>query len=155
MIRKAIKLVLVILLMGIIFSFSSDNGTASTKKSDGVIVRCAEFFMRRQLTEKERKEFVNILVVPVRKGAHFTVYLILGLLVFSYIKEFGIVQYKAILLSIGICFLYACSDEIHQLFVSGRSGKILDVIIDTLGASIGTFIYLGISKLLNKEKNYE
>lgn len=44
-------------------------------------------------------------------------------------------------LSILICMLYACSDEIHQLFVSGRSGKVLDVCIDTFGSLMGIFIY--------------
>ena len=49
--------------------------------------------------------------------------------------------YKSILLSIGISFLYACSDEIHQLFVPGRSGNILDVLIDTVGASVGVLVF--------------
>ena len=30
------------------------------------------------------------------------------------------------------------TDEIHQLFVPGRDGNIIDVGIDTLGAMIGT-----------------
>jgi VanZ family protein len=30
-------------------------------------------------------------------------------------------------------FFYACSDEIHQLFVLGREGAFRDVIIDTVG----------------------
>ena len=38
-------------------------------------------------------------------------------------------------------FIYACSDEIHQLFIRGRSGEILDVLIDTLGGFTSSFIY--------------
>ena len=35
--------------------------------------------------------------------------------------------------------VYASSDEIHQIFVSGRSGNIKDVIIDTCGSYLGIF----------------
>ena len=39
--------------------------------------------------------------------------------------------------SIIVCALYAASDELHQLFISGRSGEIRDVVIDSIAASIG------------------
>ena len=155
MIRKAIKLVMILIWMGLIFMFSNDNATISTKKSDGVIISSAQFFMRRQLNDKEKEQIINILVVPVRKCAHFTLYLILGLLVFGFLKEFGISWYKVLLITIGICFLYSCSDEVHQLFVPGRSCEIFDVFIDTMGSFVGSLLYFGISKLLNKEKIYE
>ena len=48
---------------------------------------------------------------------------------------------------------YACTDEFHQLFVPGRSGQITDVMIDTLGGSIGVLIISVITlikKLLKK-----
>ncbi|MBA2342190.1 MAG: VanZ family protein [Thermoleophilaceae bacterium] len=35
-----------------------------------------------------------------------------------------------------ITVAYAASDEFHQTFVSGRSGKPLDVLIDSAGAAI-------------------
>ncbi|MEK7141801.1 MAG: VanZ family protein [Patescibacteria group bacterium] len=37
---------------------------------------------------------------------------------------------------------YAASDEIHQLFVPSREGRLRDVIIDAIGAG-GVWIYLG------------
>ncbi|MGI6209534.1 MAG: VanZ family protein [Anaerolineae bacterium] len=37
---------------------------------------------------------------------------------------------------LGLCFLYACSDEVHQYFVPGRVADVLDVAADTLGASL-------------------
>ena len=33
-------------------------------------------------------------------------------------------------------FLYACTDEFHQLFVPGRAGRFTDVLIDTTGGII-------------------
>ena len=53
---------------------------------------------------------------------------------------------KLILYSMLICFLYACTDEFHQLFVYGRSAEIKDVLIDSFGSLTSillcNFIYL-------------
>ena len=43
---------------------------------------------------------------------------------------------KILFYSILFCFIYACSDEIHQLFLDGRTAKVLDVCIDTCGSSL-------------------
>ena len=71
----------------------------------------------------------------------FTIYLILGLIFISLLKEYNILDKRSVIYTIIFVFIYACSDEIHQLFVSGRSGEILDVLIDTTGGFIGTMIY--------------
>lgn len=47
---------------------------------------------------------------------------------------------KILIISILMCVIYACSDEIHQLFVFGRSGEIRDVLIDFIGSFIGILI---------------
>lgn len=146
---KVIKLILVIGWMGLIFAFSNDTGIQSTKKSDGFIIRLVESVLRKDLSEIEKEKWVNYLVRPVRKGAHFGVYLILGILVFSLVREF-FSGYKTILLAIGISFLYSCSDEIHQLLIPGRSGQISDIVLDTIGASIGVILFSLIVKKKNK-----
>ena len=43
------------------------------------------------------------------------------------------------------CLLYAATDEYHQTFVPGRSGRVSDVLVDLLGSAIGT---LGILLIL-------
>ena len=54
------------------------------------------------------------------------------------------IQYP-LAMSIFLSFLYACTDEIHQIFVPGRSAQFRDVLVDTLGASFGaTITYLTI-----------
>ena len=57
-----------------------------------------------------------------------------------------------ILLSLIFSFLYACTDELHQIFVPGRSAQFRDVLIDTLGASFGTLITYLTIKLFTKIK---
>ena len=80
--KKIIKLILIILWMGVIFSFSSDDADKSTIKSDGVIIKITETALNKKLSDKEKKEYTTKYIVPVRKSAHFTLYFILGILVF-------------------------------------------------------------------------
>ena len=133
MLRGMIKFILIVLCMLLIFSFSTDNSEESSSKSDGLIVKISEIFTGRKLKENERNKYIDKYVVLVRKSAHFTIYLILGLLILSFIREFRVVDYRAVLLSVFLTFLYACSDEVHQLFVPGRSGEFLDVLLDSVG----------------------
>lgn len=157
MYRKVIKLILILLVMLTIFLFSSDNGIKSTKKSDIVIVKTTQFFLGKKLSGKEYQRYIESFVVPVRKSAHFFIYFVLGILMISFVGEFRNINYIALLISISICFLYACSDEVHQLFVSGRSGEACDVFIDTFGSFFGVIIYfICYTKYRKvKEKKYE
>jgi VanZ family protein len=65
----------------------------------------------------------------LRKGAHMTEYAILALLLFRALGS----ELSAFLFGLA----YAVSDEIHQLFVSGRHGSPLDVAIDAAGLLLG------------------
>jgi VanZ family protein len=67
----------------------------------------------------------------LRKLAHATAFGILALLLLRAVRS----PEAALLLT----FLYAISDEIHQTFVRGRSGRPLDVLIDTAGAAVALF----------------
>ncbi len=155
MLKKIIKIFLIIIWMGVIFAFSSDTGEASTKKSDSIIINIYQIFNKKELKEKDKEKIINSVVYPVRKIAHLSEYLILGFLITSLVSEYTLIDRKAILLSIILCIIYASSDEIHQLFSVGRSARILDVIIDTIGSSIGTLFYFIIDKKLLRRKLYE
>ena len=65
----------------------------------------------------------------LRKLAHMTEYAILGALLLRALSRPW--------LAIVIGALYAMSDEIHQHFVRGRHGAWYDVVIDTVGVTIG------------------
>jgi len=39
-----------------------------------------------------------------------------------------------------IAVLYAATDEFHQSFTPGRTSRVTDVMIDSVGAAIGSFI---------------
>ena len=141
MIRKVIKIILVLLWMVMIFLLSNEEAVKSSKKSEGLIIKSVELFTGKSLSDQEKEKVLKYLVFPVRKCAHLSLYLILGILVISLLREYMVINTKLVLLSLLICFLYACSDEIHQLFVPGRSGEVRDVLIDTLGACLGVSFY--------------
>lgn len=136
--------------MGVIFSFSSDNGDVSENKSDSVILKIYHIFDKDELSPKEKQHIIDLFVTPVRKLAHFSEYFILGLLIISFINEFRQLELKYLLIAIILCALYAVSDEIHQLFSDGRAGRVLDVLIDTLGSTTAIFSYY---KIMRRKKS--
>ena len=139
--KKTISIISLILWMIIIFSFSSANANKSTGTSDKVITTMIE--IKDKITDQETPISEKEIIVKnssfyVRKIAHITEYLILGLLMFNALKQFNILNiYYAIIL----CILYSCTDEFHQLFINGRSGSFRDVLIDTIGILLGTYLY--------------
>lgn len=153
MIKKIIKIIIVLICMFTIFMFSSDNDVESNKKSDGVIINAYKIFLRKNLSKKEQKYYIEKYVTYVRKTAHFLIYLILGLSIISLIKEYREVDTKAIIIALMISVIYAASDELHQTFIPGRSGEIRDIIIDSLGSLTGIYIYYLYSKI--RRKKYE
>lgn len=141
MLKKIIKFTLVICCMLIIFIFSNDSGVASSKKSDKVIIDLVGVVSHKKVSDKDRDKYIEKYVFIIRKCAHFTIYLILGILVISLLSEYRVVNFKTVLYTLLIVFLYACSDELHQLFIIGRSSEIRDVLIDSSGGFIGSYIY--------------
>ena len=62
-------------------------------------------------------------------------------------KIFNNSEKKRVCICLVMGFLYACSDEIHQLFSQGRSGKAVDVFIDTMGVLNGILLVMLICKI--------
>lgn len=141
--KKIIYKILIITWMIIIFMFSNQPADESTKLSDGFISTTIGNIYKifdNDVTEEKLTQIKEKYTTPVRKTAHFTIYLILGTLTILLLKEYDIENRKRIILAILICLLYATSDEIHQLFIPGRSGELKDVLIDTSGSALGILI---------------
>lgn len=137
--KKTIKLILVLLWMMLIFMFSNQKADDSSKLSDGLIVKVANVFVKEDLSVEKKEIILEKYTTIVRKAAHFTIYLILGVLVINLLMEYNIKH--IILIPLIICLLYSISDEFHQLFIVGRSGEVRDVLIDTIGALTGIYGY--------------
>lgn len=128
--KKRINLLLLIIWMIVIFMMSSFNATESSSQS-GAIVNIISSILNINNLE--------LLSLIIRKLAHFTEYIILGILAINCFKDYNLKH--IFIISLIFCIFYACSDEIHQLFVPGRSGNIIDVTIDSVGALTGTIVY--------------
>ena len=151
--KKTILKILIILWMILIFMFSNQPAEESSKLSDGVIEKTIGNIYKtthKNTTEEKQNEIKEKYTHIVRKTAHFTIYLILGLLVSTLLKQYNLTTKQIIIYSILICMTYAITDEIHQIFVNGRSGEIKDVLIDTCGSTVGILI---LSKINKKNKD--
>ena len=71
------------------------------------------------------------------KSAHACEYAALSVLFFVNYKKKSRKIKQIVGMSALSTALYAVTDEIHQLFVPGRSGQITDVILDSCGGLIG------------------
>lgn len=146
---KVVKICFLVLWMALIFSFSNQKDVESSNVSDSFIDRTVVKIYKifnENITKEKENEIIEKYTYPIRKLAHYTLYFILGILSFLVVKDYSINK-KLIIYSLLICFLYACSDEFHQLFIIGRSARVLDVIIDTFGS----FCSISIFYIFNKE----
>ena len=161
--KKIIEsIILVIIWMIVIFIFSAMPSDESNEKSKYVISKAVQTVEKTtekstsneninnqetEINDKSEKEtqvknrntrITNELNAPLRKYAHASVYFVLCIFITNAILEIkNKLKLKYSIISILISFLYACTDEFHQIFVQGRTGQFTDVLIDTSGAIIG------------------
>ncbi|HFC76640.1 MAG TPA: hypothetical protein ENJ27_00180 [Candidatus Moranbacteria bacterium] len=115
----------VLLWLFLIFSLSSMKGNATHKN-------------------------IDIWFYIERKGAHIMEYFILTILLLRLFSYEKVERIKAIIFAGGISLLWAFSDEVHQLFVFGREGKISDVGIDFIGIFLAITLNLILVKYRRK-----
>lgn len=151
--KQIIILILIIAWMVGMFMFSSQMSTKSTQTSGKFIGYVADkLSVTKNMSNIQRTQFIRRMQPPVRKLAHFSLYAVGGMLTFAFMNEFKISTKKKILFSILLCCAYSITDEVHQLFVPGRSGEVRDVLIDTSGAILGIAIFYSAKNFLRKFK---
>lgn len=122
--------------MFFIFMMSHTPGNTSSKQSNIIV----ELIIQILPIARDTLSFI------VRKCAHMSEYAILLLLIYK--------SYPKLSIAFITTFIYACSDEFHQLFIPGRAGLFQDVIIDCTGALIMLLIIYIKNKKTNKDKLY-
>lgn len=140
--KKVIHWLLICVWMVVIFSFSAAPAKTSQKTSNVLTERIVTIVVRNynSLTAEKKEALLSQLSYFVRKSAHFSEYLILGLLMYLAFRLHNISSKKQILLSLAVSLLYSISDELHQLFVPGRGSRFTDVLIDFSGICVGVFL---------------
>ena len=112
--RKAIPIILVILIAIEIFYFSSISAVPSTKPESPI----------------------NLSVIY-----HAIVFFLFTFFLMASIKNKNKFKIKYLILVFTISLVYAISDEVHQIFVPGRFSDIKDVLIDLIGILFAILIY--------------
>lgn len=152
--RLAIYSVLTIVCMVAIFAFSSQNAELSQELSDGLLAKLKAFIaLLPSLSGQGAKH-------DIRKYAHIFEFCMLGIsssllmteLSFDINRRWFRSLPTSLLTSWLFCVFYACTDELHQFFVPGRSAQISDVGVDSAGAFIGCILVLIICLVTAKAK---
>ena len=125
----------------VIWHFSAQNGDMSQDLSDGFSAGLFWVLERLGLAEKERiLDWIVAMAYPVRKCAHFAEYFILGLLATAHFHVGWPLMERKFLKAWIFVFLAASADEIHQLFVPGRSGMARDVLLDSAAGAVSILV---------------
>lgn len=143
--------VLAIVWMCIIFAFSAQTKEESGEVSHSVtyqMVNSTSIFFHLGLSEERVQEIANAIEGFVRKMAHMTEYGILSVLIFIWIGQWEMSLLRRGGTASGAAAVYAATDEIHQLFVPGRSGRFTDVCIDSAGAVLGVLVFVLLVKIV-------
>ena len=140
--KHTIHLIITLAIMAFIFVNSAMPGEISSKESNFFVLIAARWIHVDPW----------ILGFYVRKTAHFTEYMVLGLAMTVTVRDklisqslgggSGKTHSTVALVSWIICTLYAGTDELHQYFVPGRACSLRDVCIDSAGALLGVLIML-------------
>ena len=147
--KKIITFILIVLWMILIFYLSNQVSTESSKLSGGLTHKILEVLHMLDGKTIEQQEVIETII---RKLAHFFLYTLGGILILVHINLYKITDKRKVIISWIIGTAYAITDELHQLFVPGRSGEIRDVFIDSLGVIIGIIIIRLILKMIKRGK---
>ena len=139
--KKTLSWILVLICMLSIFYLSNMNSNESNNKSKTTITKVID--KTTTITNKDKEnQLVEDINPYLRKCAHASIYFILSILLLISLsitinKKTSIIY----LINLIICITYAITDEYHQTFISGRTGQITDVLIDTLGSILGIILF--------------
>ena len=154
--KKAIKITFVlicaVLWMVCIFKLSDMNSQKSNRKSSDIIALFIEDTLditneygitNSHPSDSKLARVSNLINPPLRKVMHASVYFVLAFFIMLLLNIVFNHDYYvlSLILAIVLSSGFAMTDEFHQTFVVGRTGQMMDVIIDSLGAFVGIMFY--------------
>lgn len=126
----------------IITGFSAQPAAESSKESGMVVGKILDMLAAISNISQENAVFINAEFI-IRKLAHFTNFFILGFLyiMLADASSEGKRLFGAVSAALVCGLAGAALDELHQLFVPGRSAEVRDVCIDFAGVFTGCLVY--------------
>lgn len=164
-ILKIISTIFVLVWMITVFIFSSQDGT-QTLNTSGAFIQVIDSTLNNvesnntnktdtvntQDNNNKKYNYSQELQTFVRKNAHYFLYTVGGIILSVFFYAFLGKNKKVYAFAILTGMLYAMSDEFHQRFVEGRTSRITDVGIDTLGVITGTILFMIFVNILIKSR---
>lgn len=163
-----------VVIMAVIFCFSCQTGESSCElskkffdkmKDNGIAAFTPKITLvqsdeaknsedKDKKAEKEDTDKESGIVLRERKWAHVYLYALLGVFVSLTALELKKAErikhlLTGLLGSVGVCLLYACSDEFHQHFVEGRTASFKDVLFDSIGFVITIAIVFAVWSIIH------
>ena len=153
----ALTLIPVLLVMGLIFGFSAQNGETSGGLSRQITAWLAGIFIPDfELLAQEQQELIHSYMgLAIRKMGHFTEFAALGFFLMLHIHQIArrTAVFHLWLWAWAVGTVYAVSDEVHQHFVGGRNPAVTDVLIDSAGVIAGVCLLLLFLRWQTKRSN--
>lgn len=142
---KIITWIPALFIMAIIFGFSASTGEQSSGLSLELtkdIVNMVTDITNAEINQDEELKIIEMIHTPIRKLGHVTEYAALGFaLCIPFYFYHGKRKRDLYVYCESFLIIYAGIDEMHQLFVAERSGRLSDVLIDGAGGAIGILAF--------------
>ena len=143
-----------LIVMILIFLFSAKTAV----ESDGTSFPIAETILNwyqsifGNLGEEAYIAALRVANVLVRKVAHITEFGVLAVCTSYYFHVCRLRGRRGMGCAVALSVAYAITDEIHQLFVPGRSGRVTDVLIDSIGCLLGVLFFSFLQYVIKNRK---
>ena len=150
--KKVIFTILTFVWVAVIFSFSLQPGEVSGDMSGSFLQKILEWFApgvfeQLETMPQDQLEFWHTVL---RKCAHFSEFAVLGVLSSLTVSQTKLSRRG--LIALGFCLAVAAMDETLQLFVDGRAGRVVDVMIDGVGALSGIgVVFVGFKATIDRQ----
>lgn len=147
LIFRIVLIILIIVNMSFVWNNSSKESKESNKSSTRIAKTVTEHVVKdyKSLPKNKQEEHVKRINVKIRSVAHFAEFIPLGLFAFLLVlaflefkdKDFWYFVLTATVISVMFSAFCALTDEVHQIFVKGRSFQVIDILTDSIGSLCG------------------
>ena len=141
--NKVLRCLPAVLWAVFIFVMSSQNASASSANSQGIVRPVVAFVAEvTQLPALSSDTpgyelLLDDIGSVFREAAHSAEYLVLGALMVLASTAFSLRRRAWV--AFAVCVAYSLTDETHQLFVPGRAFQLQDLALDALGSALGVW----------------
>lgn len=145
--------VMAIILLGVfaIFAFNMPDfyGSQSNSLTTELAQKYYDFMVSKNLDVYSVKD----LNLVFRKLMHFSIYSMISIMATLFMQKLSKRWWVAFLTAPVIAVGIAITDEKLQTMVPGRSGMLMDVMLDSLGVAFGLLVMLIVSVTIDTKKN--